>query len=222
MKKHRKLLSWIVLLFGVVLLPIVTGGIEKAEQERPCRAVRVPLNPFPLDKYYKDNDNDIYALSATAFTKGPGSNGYGLVLEDVRMVYPGQNYSNPYEYPDDIEKRSDVESVAKAIEADFERMGRGCRRIESYDSPIGPDEYRVALRVREGNCSGLDEWIWDYHFMVQDENGYWKDKHGEYGEVEYHEEVDPYQISWDLNGQIEYYNSPIIYFAFAEKGEFLW
>lgn len=46
------------------------------------------------------------------------------------------------------------------------------RRLDAIDSPIENDEYRVAMKCRQGNRP-------DYHFIRQDENG-WYNKSGDY------------------------------------------
>ena len=56
---------------------------------------------------------------------------------------------------------------------DVSKMGREIRPIDSYDSPIGENEYRIALRTTTNDTANPD-----YHFMVQHSDGSWSHKPG--------------------------------------------
>ena len=98
-------------------------------------------------------------------------------------------------------------------------MNPGCRPLESYDSPIAHNEYRIALGVsdyEEVYWLGfiLTEVKWDYHFMVQTNSGQWAEKVGACGKTILHEYGNPDFISWDRTGMGGYnYTSDIKYFA---------
>ena len=112
-----------------------------------------------------------------------------------------------------------VESVARAVEKDMAALGRGCRRLDSYDSPVSNNEYRVALRTSRITYFSLKyrkDVFWDYHFMVQTSDGGWSEKHGPGGATDHHDNVNPDTISWDLGSYHGYYDSNIIYFAFSD------
>lgn len=115
-----------------------------------------------------------------------------------------------------------LETVASAVEADMEAIGRSIRRIEGPFSPIAPNEYRIALRVgtkpykiEQINYGNYVYYVPlnDYHFMVQTDSGRWAEKHGSMGASVLHDFGEtPDTISWDLYTQ-GYYDSDIIYYA---------
>ena len=137
-------------------------------------------------------------------------NCYSYVIGEYDKSYDPGDFSTRYASPD-------VEAVAAAVKSDFRAMGRGCRRISSYDSPIRENEYRIALRVsevvyvEEGGRKICKDW--DYHFMVQTSSGNWAEKRGRSGATVCHPSGNPSTISWD-KGEIKgYYTGTIVYFA---------
>ena len=117
----------------------------------------------------------------------------------------------------------DVDHVAGMLMDDMTESGRSIRPIDSYDSPIEKDEYRIALRTSYD----------DYHFMVQHSDGTWSHKPG-FLKSRRIEGNNPSEVSWDLpqinevayylwgviieNGCISnYYDSEIRYFAVSRK-----
>ena len=112
-----------------------------------------------------------------------------------------------------------VDAVAEAVKSDLEALGRNCRPINSYNSPIADNEYRIALRVSEPKFimtpKGL-QFDWDYHFMVQTSTGNWAEKHGPGGATVFHESGNPSTISWDCGSTKGYYTSEIQYFAITK------
>ena len=119
-----------------------------------------------------------------------------------------------------------LDRVAKDIEADLKCLGRGCRQLDSYDSPINENEYRIAVRVsyaktdyydaidKNGNRSILlVVEFWDYHFMVQTNTGAWAEKHGPGGKTDIHKEENPYDIVWGTGDGKELYTGTILFFA---------
>ena len=95
---------------------------------------------------------------------------------------------------------------------DMSCLGRSARLLDSYDSPIKSNEYRIAVAVGPQNDSN-----WDYHFMVQTSTGMWAEKHGPGGETIYHSEGNPDTISWDLGDHKGYYGD-VIYIAITIGG----
>ncbi len=113
----------------------------------------------------------------------------------------------------------DVDNVAAMVLADAQKDGRTMRIIDSYDSPIESNEYRIALRT-------CDE---DYHFMVQHNDGRWSHKPG-FCSTRLIEGPNPSVISWDaplvddfllqeygivkeVAAVVNYYDSKTVYFA---------
>ncbi|MBQ3229787.1 MAG: hypothetical protein IJB49_02085, partial [Clostridia bacterium] len=113
-----------------------------------------------------------------------------------------------------------VDSVKQMVLEDAERDGRRVRLIDSYDSPIRSNEYRIALRT------GKD----DYHFMIQHSDGSWSHKPGR-AKTRLINGANPSVVNWDLiliDGFLSnfgfikeigvipnYYDSETIYFAVA-------
>ena len=114
---------------------------------------------------------------------------------------------------------SDVRSVYNSVKADLISRGYSVREIYRPNAPISSNERRIALRV---GTSPYNEPIppfayrpkYDYHFMVQVNDGCWAEKHGYGGPSILHDYgMTPNNISWDLGDNHGYYDSPIIYFA---------
>ena len=105
-----------------------------------------------------------------------------------------------------------VENVAQMVLDDAKADGRAMRIIDSYDSPINANEYRIALRtaLRPGSE--------DYHFMLQHSDGSWSHKPGTLSS-RLIDGDNPSEITWDAPSMIEgltfvnYYNSKTVYFA---------
>ena len=91
---------------------------------------------------------------------------------------------------------------------DAKADGRSMRIIDSYDSPINPNEYRIALRSGEA----------DYHFMLQHSDGSWSHKPSSLPSRLIAGD-NPSEIAWDgyaKTGRVicnNYYNSKTVYFA---------
>ena len=115
----------------------------------------------------------------------------------------------------------DVDSVALMVMDDVKKLGRSIRPLESYDSPIDSNEYRIALRT------GVE----DYHFMVQNSDGSWSHKPG-HCKTRQIDGANPSVVPWDaiiidqyifqqLNYVVEidiepnYYDSKTLYFAIS-------
>ncbi len=93
-----------------------------------------------------------------------------------------------------------------------ETLGRNCRRINSPYSLISQNEYRVALRI------GIDYWgfrtIYDYHLMVQTNNGGWAHKQGSENPSEFLGLINPKTQVWLIgHAEIEVYSSETVFFA---------
>ncbi|MCL2512383.1 MAG: DNRLRE domain-containing protein, partial [Oscillospiraceae bacterium] len=86
-----------------------------------------------------------------------------------------------------------------------------CTRLDSKDSWLRPDEYKVAMRVGSHNL--LVEKTHGYHFIVQLNNGRWAEKAGDKDSKDLGA-VNPDTMNWGLVLGIDrYYNSDTIYFA---------
>ena len=98
------------------------------------------------------------------------------------------------------------------------------RRIDSFDSPIEADEYRIAFRVGTHVPEGmtLNRYNFDFHLWAQIDDGRWSQKFAlSYSEIvpgtAYN--IDPAIYDWHAARQwsnerwLNFYNSRIIYFA---------
>ncbi len=140
-------------------------------------------------------------------------NCYGYVVGENDWKYVGGS-------PDAVTD-FDVNAVADMVLTDAQNDGRSVRPIESYDSPIENDEYRIALRTSKD----------DYHFMMQHEDGTWSHKPG-HCSTRLIDGANPSVVSWDTPivdpfwlriGIIKevgyvpnYYDSRTLYFAISE------
>ena len=141
-------------------------------------------------------------------------NCYAYALGEKQWKYVGGS-------PDAVENY-DVDYITEMVLNDAQKDGRTMRVIDSYDSPINSNEYRVALRTGEA----------DYHFMVQHNDGTWSHKPG-YGSTRLIDGDNPSVVSWDAPlvdsyllynygivkeiGAIQsYYDSKTIYFAVSK------
>ena len=119
----------------------------------------------------------------------------------------------------DAVKDFDVDNVAEMVLSDAQKDGRTMRIIDSYDSPIASNEYRIALRTGDA----------DYHFMVQHNDGSWSHKPG-ICSTRLINGANPSVVSWDapkidpyfyyyygivkeVGSEANYYDSKTIYFA---------
>ena len=115
-----------------------------------------------------------------------------------------------------------VDNVAQQVLDDAKEDGRSMRIIDSFDSPIESNEYRIALRTGEA----------DYHFMVQHNDGSWSHKPG-LCSTRLIDGDNPSVVAWDaptinsfyyyITGKVieigyvpNYYNSKTIYFAVSK------
>jgi len=135
-------------------------------------------------------------------------NCYSYAIGKYDRTYQPGDFSN-------TSHRLSVESVYRSVYYDMEELGRSCRRLDSYNSPICDYEYRVALKV----SSEVDEpYAWDYHFMVQTRTGQWAEKHGYGGKTVLHDfGKNPSNLVWtDGESKNEKYASDLIYFAISK------
>ena len=111
-----------------------------------------------------------------------------------------------------------VENVAQMVLDDAKADGRAMRIIDSYDSPINANEYRIALRtaLRPGSE--------DYHFMLQHSDGSWSHKPGTLSS-RLIDGDNPSEITWDAPSMIEgltfvnYYKAKLcILLLLSERG----
>ena len=127
-------------------------------------------------------------------------NCYAYALGETEWKYVGGS-------PDAVQDFS-VENVAQMVLDDAKVDGRSMRIIDSYDSPINPNEYRIALRTGEADC----------HFMLQHSDGSWSHKPSSLPSRLIAGD-NPSEIAWDghaKTGRViynNYYNSKTVYFA---------
>ena len=116
------------------------------------------------------------------------------------------DYSKPYS----------VETVASYVISDLNALGRSGRIIDGVDGKILSNERRIAVRVGTKPIKDNDgNTFYDYHFMVQNSDGTWSEKHGSFQTSIHHESGNPDNIAWTL-GDEEYYDSEIIYMALTD------
>ena len=127
-------------------------------------------------------------------------NCYAYALGETEWKYVGGS-------PDAVQDFS-VENVAQMVLDDAKADGRSMRIIDSYDSPINPNEYRIALRTSEA----------DYHFMLQHSDGSWSHKSSSLPSRLIAGD-NPSEIAWDgyaKTGRVicnNYHDSKTVYFA---------
>lgn len=141
---------------------------------------------------------------------GPNTpNCYAYAIGLNRAINPGNlSGKNP--------KFNDVDAVASAVISDLKAIGRSARKISGVNASIKSNEYRIALRCGKKPYANdiYGRPLYDYHFMVQHNDGRWSEKHGTRGNSILHASgKNPNNISWDLGNLINYYNSKIIYLA---------
>lgn len=153
---------------------------------------------------------DYYQIGESDGDRSVNPNCYAYALGYYNRSYDPGDFSTHY-------SAWTIEAVGAAVESDLNALGRECRRIDSYNSPIDDDEYRIALRISPVyytyTISGKTGLLWDYHFMVQTSTGKWAEKHGPGGATVYHDSGNPSTISWDANGITGFYSSEIFYYA---------
>ena len=99
-----------------------------------------------------------------------------------------------------------LDNVASMVEDDIKKMGWSIRPIDSYDSPIEEDEFRIALATGPN----------DYHFMVQHSDGTWSHKPGYLPTMSLGDK-NPSQVSWDLYGSLKLSNGKMVVFVVEEN-----
>ena len=143
---------------------------------------------------------DYGAASTYKPTTSTKYNCYAYALGETEWKYVGGS-------PDAVQDFS-VANVAQMVLDDAKADGRSMRIIDSYDSPINPNEYRIALRTGEA----------DYHFMLQHSDGSWSHKPSSLPSRLIAGD-NPSEIAWDgyaKTGRVicnNYYNSKTVYFA---------
>ena len=142
-------------------------------------------------------------------TSSPNFNCYAYALRETEWRYVGG-------YPEAVTDYN-VENVAAMVMDDVKASGRSIRPLESFDSPIEQNEYRIALRT------GVE----DYHFMIQHSDGSWSHKPS-WLPSRLADGNNPSDMSWDLPyfdtnkyGLLQlmyhenYYDSATLYFAIS-------
>ncbi|MDL2274080.1 hypothetical protein LJC34_06025 [Oscillospiraceae bacterium OttesenSCG-928-G22] len=114
-----------------------------------------------------------------------------------------------------------VSSVANAVIADMNKLGGQARVIGSAGEAILSDEYRIAVRVgtkpyTDALVNGEMVPLYEYHFMVQNDDGGWSEKHSTGVSIHHDSGKTPDTLSWNLrigNTTPNYYDSDIVYLA---------
>ena len=169
---------------------------------------------FALSSCSTQPTSDVGAASPYSPSNSTDYNCYAYALGEKTWKYVGGS-------PDAV-KDFDVDNVAEMVLLDAKKDGRSMRTIDSYDSPIESNEYRIALRTGKE----------DYHFMVQHNDGSWSHKPG-FCSTRLIDGANPSVISWDaprvdaallynfgivkeIGSVPNYYDSRTIYFAVSK------
>lgn len=149
------------------------------------------------------------------FSNSKNFNCYAYALNETQW----RNVGGPNFRPSSL----DVDYIAEQVLKDVEELGRTIRIIDSYDSPIYSNEYRIALRTGSS----------DYHFMLQLNNGTWAHKPASFP-TRIEDGYNPTLFSWNKplhnenilqeTGKLvevgyteNYYNSKTIYFSISKE-----
>ena len=157
--------------------------------------------------------HDYLEIAESDGDRNHNPNCYSYALGYYDRSYDPGDFSNQKLLPCRVDK------IAELVMDDLTALGRGCRILESYDSPIHNNEYRIAIRVSKVKCKRFllyTYFEWDYHFMVQTNTGKWAEKHGPGGATVYHEYGNPATLSWDCGDEKGYYEGKIIYLAITD------
>lgn len=177
--------------------------------------IPIIIGLIPLLSGCEDNTESYGAAGAYEYSSSPKYNCYAHALGLDEWKYVGGS-------PDAVKDFS-VDKVGDMVEADILSMGWSIRPLESYDSPIGENEFRIALATGPS----------DYHFMVQHSDGTWSHKPG-FGPTRQINGDNPSCVSWDMpivNTQLlsmgiyrevavyeGYYNDGPVYYAISKGG----
>jgi hypothetical protein len=132
---------------------------------------------------------------------------FALQLSEASMnnaIHPGVYAGNFI----GTSKPLDLVDMYNNVRLDMQALGRGFTLLDSFDSQIKSNEYRVAMRV----TSQLKNGIYDYHFMVQCSDGSWSEKTDFMGQVVNHPDYKYSGVS-NILWERKEYNSNTIYFA---------
>lgn len=166
------------------------------------------------DNYSSIVFNQLYTYGTGAAKKYQKIYADGNTINCYAYVIGADTHLNPGgENAIDFKKPLSVDAIASYVISDLEKMGRSARIISS-SSAIYKNERRIAVRVgtepyRTNN--------YDYHFMMQNSDGTWSEKHGDSSDSIKHDiGMNPNNILWTLNGRTQYYDSEIIYLAITD------
>lgn len=160
------------------------------------------------------------AAWAYAQTYSENYNCYGYASNFLQFINPGSYsngdlVSNPSQSA--ITTYFNVNNTANKVLADLSRMGRPSRIISSATGTVSSTEYRIAVKtgLHDLNNDGiysLANGEADYHFMLQNSDGYWSEKPGSYPS-QWDSTQNPSTWDWSCAGYSNFYNSSIIYIA---------
>ena len=149
--------------------------------------LEVPHITYPAD-YVKEHSRDI--------------NCYGYVLGGDWYKAPGDFYSLVYIAGEQYE----VGELAECVGKDLEALKREARLIENI-SDKALDEYVIAIKTSTRHIN----YVYDFHFAVQLEDGTWADKPGA-GASRWNY-LDGTADTWDFDEGDGYYNTESKYIA---------
>jgi hypothetical protein len=138
------------------------------------------FRPMKYNLHYNQNPSKTYVL-------GQNVNCIGYAL--------GIDMSLPLAWTNRASDSAEV-LASKIIPAMQTTFGRNCRKLNGKDDLIGPNEYKVALRVHHGN-SNPNSSEHDYHMMIQTSDGKWAQKQGQYN-ARIVNAINPTTINWTL------------------------
>jgi RHS repeat-associated protein len=133
----------------------------------------------------------------------PNCYGYSIArFSDLYLLQPGQLSTGQLLN----ERLSDISLVEGKIFDDFEEWGRSIRRIGGANAPINSNEYRIALRVITNKTANIFG-TYDYHFIVQTNDGRWASKSRYEPSVLLPFDINPSNYSWYgiYDSEIRYY-----------------
>ena len=115
-----------------------------------------------------------------------------------------------------------IPTIALLVETDLDALDMGYRRLDSFNSYINANEYRIAVKVGyhgQHTYTLYTELPASYHFILQNADGSWSEKYkglpsGElFSPLENPSEIMWFSIKVSPNRMVDVYNKKVIYFA---------
>lgn len=184
---------------------------------------------------YEDIANSNYGAALEyEYVSGINMNCFGYAL-NINANIQLRNQNNEMIFPfnvTDITEEDVINIFVPAVLAEATRQGVLIRQIDSYDSTISDNEYRIAFRVGNvssddivyapGGAEGLYSLYDEYHFLRQNSDGTWSHKQGQLGSIYLEDIYNPYLFKWyylypaspyQLEAHNYFFDSIIYYFA---------